>query len=280
LNAILHKVPDDRQTLLLSATYPEKIQQIAQRILHKPEMIVVESNHGDASIEQQFYEIPDGEQRTEALRLLLLQHQPESALVFCATRKDVRTLTEKLRRFGFSVLSIHGELEQRERDQTLIQFSNGSAMVLVATDVAARGLDISALDVVVNYHLGRDVEDHVHRIGRTGRAGVAGVAWSFYHGRDLVKIEQIEEKFNRSISNNKLPPQSVLKQQAPRAPMVTGDILGALTSEEGVDSANVGKIKVVSNRSYVAVSRQVVKQALSKLASGKIKGRSYRARSL
>ena len=293
LNAVLAKVPDTRQTLLLSATYPEKIQQIAQRVMQKPEMIVVESNHNDASIEQHFYDIPDGEQRTDALRLLLLEYKPESALVFCATRNDVRHLSAKLSEFGFSVLSIHGELEQRERDQTLIQFSNKSAMILVATDVAARGLDIDSLDVVVNYHLGRDVEDHVHRIGRTGRAGVKGLAWSFYDRRELIKLEQIENHFDISAYNAQLPPASILKQPAPRAAMVTvqidggkkqklrpGDILGALTGEGGVDAQSVGKIKIVSNRSYVAITREAVKPALKKLATGKLKGKSYRARSL
>lgn len=293
LNAILAHVPNTRQTLLLSATYPEKIQSIARRFLSNPEMIVVESSHSDASIQQHFFEIPDGEKRMDALRLLLLEHRPESALVFCSTRQDVRDVTAKLNDHGFSVLALHGELEQRERDQTLIRFSNGSAMVLVATDVAARGLDIDSLDVVVNYHLGRDIEDYVHRIGRTGRAGVSGMAWSFYDGRDAAKIEQIQQNLGRAVKNENLPPPATLKQPAPRAPMVTllidggkkqklrpGDILGALTGESGIDAAQVGKIKVVSNRTFVAVNREAVKSALQKLGAGKLKGRSFRVRSL
>ncbi len=293
LDAILMRVPTARQTLLLSATYPEKIQNITKRVMQEPEMIVVESTHDDATIEQHFYKLSNGEQRLNALRLLLLQHQPESALVFCATRQDVRDISGKLQGYGFSVLALHGELDQRERDQTLIRFSNGSATVLVATDVAARGLDIDSLDVVVNYHLGRDVEDHVHRIGRTGRAGGSGMAWSFYDGRDKPKIEQLQETLGRSIKNESLPPATALKQAVPRARMVTllidggkkqkirpGDILGALTGDSGIEAAQVGKIKVVSNRSFVAVNREAVKAALAKLTKGKLKGRSCRVRTL
>ena len=293
INAILAHVPDERQTLLLSATYPEKIQSIAQRILTNPEMVIVESDHDDTSIEQHFFKIPMGEQRLKAVKLLLLQNQPESALVFCSTRQDVREVTEQLQSSGFSVLALHGDLEQKERDQTLIRFSNNSATVLVATDVAARGLDIDSLDVVVNYHLGRDLEVHVHRVGRTGRAGESGLAWSFYDSRDSAKIEAIEQLLGRPIKGENLPPQAVLEYSAPRAPMVTvqidggkkqkirpGDILGALTGENGIAGTDVGKIKVVSNRSYVAINRDVVKAALKKLETGKLKGRSCRARTL
>ena len=293
LDAILAQMPVVRQTLLLSATYPEKIQNIAQRVMKEPEMVVVESTHDNATIEQHFYKLSDDEQRLNALRLLLLQHQPESALVFCATRQDVRKISGKLQGHGFSVLALHGELDQRERDQTLIRFSNGSATVLVATDVAARGLDIDSLDVVVNYHLGRDSEDHVHRIGRTGRAGGSGMVWSFYDGRDKPKIKQLQEALGRTIISESLPPPTTLNQRVPRARMVTllidggkkqkirpGDILGALTGENGVEAAHVGKIKVVSNRSFVAVNREAVKPALAKLSAGKLKGRSCRVRTL
>lgn len=293
IDAILSHVPDTRQALLLSATYPEKIKSIAKRILTNPEMIVVESNHDETTIEQHFFKVPDGEQRLIALKLLLLQHQPESALVFCSTRQAVRDITAQLEQGGFSVLAIHGDLEQKERDQTLVRFSNRSATVLVATDVAARGLDIDSLDVVVNYHLGRDIDVHVHRIGRTGRAGDSGLAWSFYDARDSSKIEDIQQVLGRAIKSGSLPPQSALMHQAPRAPMVTlqidagkkqklrpGDILGALTGEHGIEGAQVGKIKIVSNRSYVAVQRDAVKGALKKLANGKLKGRSCRVRTL
>ncbi len=293
LEAILKQVPAERQTLLLSATYPDKIQNIARRIMKSPEMIVVDEKHDDETIEQHFYRIPDGQQRLNALQLLLLKHKPESALVFCAMRQDVRDVAAKLKDNGFSVLPLHGELDQRDRDQTLVQFSNKSAMVLVATDVAARGLDIDSLDVVVNYHMARDLEVHVHRVGRTGRAGGSGLAWSFYDGRDNAKIEQIQQAINRPIRSEKLPPPDLLKEPVPRAQMITiqieggkkqklrpGDILGALTGENGIEGAQVGKIKIFDNRTYVAVTRDAIKAALKKLSSDKLKGRSYRVRSI
>lgn len=293
IDAILEEVPEFRQTLLLSATYPDKIKTIANRVLSNPEMIVVNSTHNDDSISQYFYKINDIGERAEALQLLLLQLQPESALVFCSTRNDVRHVTEFLNKLGFNVLALHGEMEQRERDQTMVQFANKSASVLVATDVAARGLDIDALDLVVNYQLARDAEIHIHRIGRTGRAGGSGVALSFFDAHDKSRLEDLQEAIGRPIQTEKLPSKDVLSHAVPRAPMVTlqidagkkqklrpGDILGALTGDDGIDGAAVGKIKIISNRSYVAVSRQAVKAALAKLQNGKLKGRSCRVRLL
>jgi len=293
LDTIVSYVPRARQTLLLSATFPEQIERIAERILSNPKMVVVEPSINELGIDQQFYRVPNNEQRTEALQLLLLKHQPESALVFCSTKQDVREVTSKLQEFGFSVLLLHGDLEQRDRDQTLIRFANGSAMILVATDVAARGLDIDSLDVVVNYQLGRNLEDHVHRVGRTGRAGDSGTVWSFYDERDTAKIEQIQQSLSTRIADSELPPKSTLRLTAQQAPMQTiqidggkkqklrpGDILGALTGDNGIEGSQVGKIKIVSNRSYVAVRREALKTALKKLGSDKLKGRSYRARVL
>jgi len=293
LDAILDHVPEERQSLLFSATYPPKIKRISKRVLTDPTTVVVKPDVADTAIEQRFFELEDGERRTNALRLLLLDTLPESALVFCATRQNVRDISSQINGWGFSVLALHGELEQRERDETLIRFSNKSAQILVATDVAARGLDIDALDVVVNYHLGRDLEDHVHRIGRTGRAGESGMAWSFYDGRDISKIEAIENHFGREVKNASLPSTSVLDNAVPRAAMITlridagkkqkirpGDVLGALTGENGIAGDQVGKIKVTANRTFVAVRRESIKAALEKLGSGKLKGRSYRVRSV
>lgn len=289
--AILSHVPRSRQSLLFSATYPEKIQLISQQVLTNPELVVVESTLTEVNIEQQFFKVSSNEQRLQTLRALLLEHQPESAIVFCATRQDVREVTSELKDDGFSVLALHGDLEQRERDVTLIQFANKSISVLVATDVAARGLDIDSLDVVINFHMGRDLDVHVHRVGRTGRAGESGVAWSFYDKRDVSKIESIEHYLGRSITDGRLPKPSTAS--ASRASMVTlqidggkkqklrpGDVLGALTGENGIDSGEVGKIKVISNRTYVAVTRDKAKAALRKLNDGKLKGRSYRVRLL
>ncbi len=293
LDAILLSVPDNRQTLLLSATYPDSIKSIAQRVLNEPEMIVAESRADEVTLEQHFYKVSDGESRLNALSLLLQHHQPESALVFCSKRQDVKDVAAKLKESGFSVLPLHGDMEQRVREQTLIRFANKSVSVLIATDVAARGLDIDSLDVVANYHLAGDVGVHLHRIGRTGRAGASGVAWNFYEGRDSNKINDIERLSGRAVEKEKLPPASALNQAVARAPMVTleinggkkdklrpGDVLGALTGENGIAGDQVGKIKIVSNRTYVAVRCDAVKVALKKLGGDKLKGRSYRVRTL
>lgn len=293
VDAILLTVPDTRQTLLLSATYPDSIRKIAERVMRDPAMIVVESPQADNRIEQRFYKVPEGEPRLEALRLLLQEHQPDSALVFCTRRTDVNEVASAMKRFGFSALPLHGDMEQRDRDQTLIRFANKSVTLLVATDVAARGLDIDSLDIVANYHFAGDVDVHMHRIGRTGRAGKGGLAWSFHDARDARKLDALEEHMGHSIDNAALPSRDVLNQPVPQARMVTieinggkkdklrpGDVLGALTGENGIAGDQVGKIRIISNRTFVAVRRDAVKTALNKLGSDKLKGRSYRARAI
>ena len=293
IDAIVEQVPQQRQTLLLSATYPSEIEGIALSIMQQPQMVVAEPEIAEVAIEQHFYEVDTMDDRLHALCLLLMQHQPESALVFCTTKQDVQQVTAQLRNKAFSVLALHGDLDQRERDQNLLCFANRSIKILVATDVAARGLDIDKLEVVVNFNLARDAEVHIHRIGRTGRAGESGLAWSFYNNTDKRRIEMLESMLDINISAESLPRNSVLEHQPPRAAMVTlqleagkkqkvraGDILGALTGEGGVSGDQVGKINIFENRSYVAVQRQAVKQSLDKLKSGKLKGRKVRVRSL
>ncbi len=289
LDAIFEEVPQDRQTLLFSATYPAQIKSISQQIMTSPVMVKVESNHDDSSISQYFYRCEGNKDRMHALRLLLLKHQPESAVVFCNTKRDVKDVAAVLENDGFSVVALHGDLEQRDRDQMLLKFANKSTTIMVATDVAARGLDIDALDAVINYHMAYDTEVHIHRIGRTGRAGSEGAAYTFFGPEDGYRIALLEDHLERDIKSQALPDESVLNN-TPRSPeMVTlhidagkknkvrpGDILGALTGETGIEGAQVGKIKVTDFRSYVAVKRHVAKKALKKLTSGKIKGRKCR----
>ncbi len=202
-------------------------------------------------------------------------------------------MADELSLLGFSALALHGDLEQRERDQTLVQFANNSAAILVATDVAARGLDIDSLDAVFNYHLARDTEVHVHRIGRTGRAGSKGIACSFFSDKEHYKVALLEDYLGRSINDEELPSMALLNKK-PAAPLMAtlqidggkkqkvraGDILGALTGENGIAGAQVGKINLFDNRAYVAVEREALKRARKKLEDGKMKGRSFRVRHL
>lgn len=291
INRVISHAPRDRQTLLFSATYPEGIAQMSRGVQRNPVEVSVEALHEESAIEQKLYEVPTG-QRLDALTWLLSHYQPSSCVVFCNTKRACNDVADHLAAKGFSALALNGDLEQRERDQVLVRFANGSATILVATDVAARGLDIKELGAVINYELTYDPEVHVHRIGRTGRAGQQGLALSLYQPNEAQRVNLIEEyqqapmplgdldAIGRAIKP--LAPQMVtLSIDAGRKTKVrAGDILGALTGEGGIAGADVGKIQISEQYSYVAVKQSVAKAALKRLQEGKIKGRSYRARKL
>jgi ATP-independent RNA helicase DbpA len=291
LDAIIARMPRQRQTLLFSATYPDQIRSMAKRVMNQPVMVQVASTHDNASIRQHFFSFEQNKQRLTALRLLLLKYRPGSALVFCNTKRETEEVADELRSDGFSALALHGDLEQRARDQTLVRFANKSASILVATDVAARGLDIDALDAVINYHIARDVEVHTHRIGRTGRAGSKGLALTLFSEKEAYKVERLEEYLDQTIEAEKLPAFSLLDKPGYKAPMSTlqidggrkqkirpGDILGALTGKNGIAGKQVGKIHIFDNCCYVAVSHDAARPAFRKLSEGKLKGRSFRVR--
>lgn len=292
LDAILDLIPKQRQTLLFSATYPDQIKAMAERVMVDPLLVQVNSTHDSNSIQQVFFKVED-DQRTTALRLLLLSYRPDSTVIFCNTKQECRQVADELNREGFSVLALHGDLEQKDRDQTLVRFANKSVSVLVATDVAARGLDIDALDMVMNYHIPRDMEVHIHRIGRTGRAGSKGMACTLFSHKERHKLEKLETYLGVEIESSPLPPMKLLDGPTYQPPMVTlqidggrkqklraGDILGALTSEQDIDSNDVGKIQIFDNWAFVAIRRREQQTALRKLGQGKMKGRSFRARLL
>ncbi|TVU65837.1 ATP-dependent RNA helicase DbpA [Vibrio atlanticus] len=291
LDAVIEAAPKDRQTLLFSATFPKQIKSVADRIMNNPEMVKVESTHDHSSIQQHFYKVEGTEARDDALELMLLHHQPESAVVFCNTKKEVQNVNDELSHRGFSVIELHGDMEQRERDQALVQFSNKTISILVATDVAARGLDVDNLDAVFNFELSRDPEVHVHRIGRTGRAGSKGVAISFFSDKEMHRVAQIDEYMDMPIEPSQLPAKPIAKPYysnmvtiqidgGKKAKLRAGDILGALTGQGGIDGKSVGKINLFAMRAYVAVERSMAKKALGKIESGKMKGRQFRARIL
>lgn len=289
LDAIIDQIPTERQTLLFSATFPKEIEAVAARIMKAPQLVKVESTHQTSTIEQHFYKINATEDRDEALETLLMAHRPESSVIFCNTKKEVTAVADELHNRGFSVTELHGDLEQRERDQALTMFANKSISILVATDVAARGLDVDNLDAVFNFELSRDPEVHVHRIGRTGRAGSKGQAFSFFSDKDGYRTALIEEYMDIEISPSALPHRPV--GEPFDAAMTTiqilggkklkvraGDILGSLTKEAGIDGKLIGKINILAMVSYVAVDKSVAKRALKQLQNGKIKGKAFKAR--
>jgi len=293
LDFIISKIPNKRQTLLFSATYPKQIQAIANRIMVKPEMVEAKSEHTAQTIAQHFFKVEDDTQRIDAIRLLLLQHKPETSIVFCNTKREVQVVANALNSFGFSAVALHGDLEQRDRDQTLVRFANKSTSIMVATDVAARGLDIANLDAVFNYQIAHDSEVHVHRIGRTGRAGSKGIACTLYSDKESYKVGLLEDYLDKTIKNEILPSADVLNT-LPIVPKMTtiqldagkkqkirpGDILGALTGENGIEGSQVGKIQLGATWAYVAVEKNVIKKALKKLSQDKLKGRNVRVRQI
>ncbi len=220
LDVIISFAPAQRQTLLFSATFPPQIAQLATRLLTNPLQVVIEGSQHNQNIRQQFIRLDSNKERASAVELLLKAHQPVSSVVFCNTKRETQDLADQLAAQGFSVLALHGDLEQRERDQTLIRFANKSVSVLVATDVAARGLESDALDMVINYQLAHDVDTHIHRVGRTGRAGSEGQAFSLFCAGDEYKVALLEDVFG-TISPAQLQDSAALSQTPARPPMVT-----------------------------------------------------------
>jgi ATP-dependent RNA helicase DbpA len=289
---IINKTPAQRQTLLFSATYPDAINEISHAIQNDPVDVRVEVTHDKNKIKQIFYEIQKGE-RTKTLIALLQHFRPASTVVFCNRKIQCKELAEDLWQQGFHVLALHGDLEQKERDQVLVQFSNKSSSILIATDVAARGLDIKDLEAVINFEISPDPEVYVHRIGRTGRAGKEGVALSMFMTSEAQKVTAIEEYIKAPVKIEKTsslksrenfrlsPPMVTLCINAGRKDKIrAGDILGALTKNTNLPGKQIGKIDLFDNIAYVAVERPIAKQALRVLTEGKIKGRKFRVRKL
>jgi len=289
---ILGQTPTRRQTLLFSATYPSGIEQLASNFLRNPKTIKVEALHDDTRIEQRFYEI-DPRQRLQAVLQLLQHFRPQSCVAFCHTRQQCQEVVDYLKANKISALALHGDMEQRDRDQVLVQFANRSCTVLVATDVAARGIDIAGLEAVINVELSRDADIHIHRIGRSGRAGETGMAFSLVAPAEAGRAQAIEDKQKAPLNWQSIDTLT-LENPAPLVPPTVtlciaggrkekvrpGDVLGALTGEAGIPGDKVGKITVHDYQAYVAIERDTARQALKRLSEGKIKGRSFKVRML
>ena len=287
-------LPEKRQTLLLSATFPDDIKKMSRAIQHQPIEVKVDTvlTHDETVVEQLFFEIQKHERNT-ALLALFEHYQPGNAMVFCNTKKQCAEVAAFLQEHDIEAAAIHGDLDQRDRDQVLLQFTNNTSPVLVASDVAARGLDIPALAMVVNFELPRDGDTYVHRIGRTGRAGETGQAFSLVTPSEALRLRVIEdhlqinclcdvlESLNRNPNYRLQGDMTTLQFDAGRKQKLRpGDILGALTGDAGLAGDQIGKIKILDNSSYVAIARPVLRQAMNYLAQGKIKGRSIRVRRL
>jgi ATP-dependent RNA helicase DbpA len=288
ITEIIEKTPKQRQTLLFSATYPKSIRKISNAIQNKPVEIIIDSAQEEQRISQLFYEIKEKEREVKLLELL--QHyKPESVIIFCNTKVKCSELLNSLTKAGFTALAIHGDLEQREREQILIQFANHSCTILVATDVAARGLDIDNIAMVINYELARSPEVHVHRIGRTGRAGNTGLALSLFVAAERHHLVSIEEYQKYPVEHATAIDLNIDPNYQQQSKMMTlcinggkkqklraGDILGALTGANGIIGEQVGKIHIGEYYSYVAIIRAVAKKACIYLRENKIKGKTFK----
>jgi ATP-dependent RNA helicase DbpA len=292
---ILAEIPKNRQTVFFSATFPKSIEALSRSYQRNPERVTIEETSQVAPlIRQVVYEVKP-EQKFDTLLWTLQQNQPASAIVFCNLKETVNDLTRALKGAGVSCECLHGDLEQSARDRVMAKFRNQSTRILVATDVAARGIDVESLDAVFNFDLPAQSAVYVHRIGRTGRAGKKGLAISFATSRQTSKVADIEEttgftiqrKIAGSLGAKAAASNQVLEGTARMSTLCIaggrkdkvrpGDILGALTGDAGgFRSETVGKIEIHDRFSYVAVSSDVAHLALQRLQDGRIKGRRFK----
>ena len=287
---VVRQCAKERQTLLFSATYPEGIAKLAAQFMRTPQTVKVEAQHSAHKIRQIYFEVTEN-QRLDGVSKLLAHFRPERTLAFCNTKQQCRDLVAVLQAQGFSALALFGELEQRERDQVLVQFSNRSCSVLVATDVASRGLDVAGLEAVINVDVTPDPEIHIHRIGRTGRGDAEGLALTLASMDEMGAVGKIEllqgrESMWATLSSLQpaeggalQPPMRTLQIVGGRKEKIrAGDVMGALAGECGLTREQVGKISVNEFSTYVAVQADLAKKVEAQLSRGKIKGKSVKVR--
>lgn len=296
MEQIRRHLPEPRQTALFSATYPEGIANLSRNFQKRPQKIEMATTQGEEftpeGIQQLYFET-EGESKTQSLIRVLQEFEPKSALVFCNQKSTISAVVEELNRAGAQTAGLHGDLEQRDRDQVLALFRNGSTRFLIATDVAARGLDIADLDLVVNYDLPHSAETFVHRVGRTGRAGRVGVALTLVSDNERLKLTELLGSTDIHPTAAKvgfrhqytLKPDSPLRAALMQTLVITGgrkdklragDILGALTGEVGaLEAKSVGKIEIHERFSFVAIEARWAVKAMQRLQNGRIKNRRF-----
>lgn len=290
IDDLLTYLPAERQTLLFSATYPPAIAKISARVQRDPVHVDVTEHDQPAQITQHWCTVTTDNRNDELVRALKAWGGALN-LVFCNTKAACAKLAKHLQAQSIASVALHGDLEQTDRTEVLVRFSNRSVTVLIATDVAARGLDIKDLDAVFNYELPHQAQVYVHRIGRTGRAGQTGMAVSLVADREMNQLLAIETQVPeiaivhstipaaQSDSDILLPKMTTLSINGGRKNKLRpGDLLGALTANEAMPGKAVGNIDLFDNTSYVAVENSYAKRALSQLGKNKIKGKQFRAR--
>jgi ATP-independent RNA helicase DbpA len=291
ISEVARYLPRPRQTLLFSATWTDDIRTLSRRFQHQPREVTVDTVRTQTDIEQYFFEL-DGQTRPAAVITLLLHYRPDTAVIFCNTKLACDEIADALNNAGFHAEALHGDMEQRDRDRVLLMFSNRSQPILVATDVAARGLDIKDLACVINADMAFEPEVHIHRIGRTGRAGQKGLALTLCSRSDVQRANALESATDQALDWQSLPFHRTGETPPPpayttlniaggkRDKLRAGDILGALTGDAGLPGSAIGKIDIQDVQSFVAIQRDMAQKALRRLESGRIKSRSFRVRLL
>jgi len=282
IQSVLEYVPKERQTLLFSATYDNEIIEISKKIQQNAVSVKTVSTESANKIDEYFYEVSS---KQDALIKILSTFSPENVIVFTNTKIEAKELAENLQKINIDAIAIHGDLEQYERNDVLVQFANKSCPILVATDVAARGLDIKELSMVVNYDIPHGSETYTHRIGRTGRAGHDGIAITLYNSFEIDKAEEYRNDTRKFESSDSLKVKAGFEMKPQYVTLVieggkkdkirAGDLLGALTGDAGLKGSSIGKIDIYDRQSYVAIERVLIKEAHAQLSKGKIKGKKF-----
>ena len=284
IQKILSYAPKERQTLLFSATYPNEIITLSNSIQKDAINIKTTDTESANKIAQYFYKV-ESLQKFQTLLDIFATFKPQNAIVFCNTKIGSDELAQKLQDKNIDALAIHGDLEQYERNDVLVQFSNKSCRVLIATDVAARGLDIRELSAVINYDIPHAKETYTHRIGRTARAGKEGLAFTLYTNNEEENIDQYknDEVFFHDTTTLKrvndfkmTPPYTTLVIEGGKKDKLSkGDLLGALTGDVGLEGKVIGQIDIYERQSYVAIENAFIDKAYKKLSKGKIKAKRF-----
>ena len=284
IEKVISFAPKKRQTVLFSATYPNEIMSLSSSIQSDALSIKSISTEIPNKIIEQFYEV-DRDIKLESMVNIFSNHKIDNAIVFCNTKIESDEIARKLQDRKIDALAIHGDLEQYERNDVLVQFSNRSCRVLVATDVAARGLDIKELSCVINYDIPHSQETYTHRIGRTGRAGEEGMAFTLYSDDEIQNADEYRDGKRvfknatelQKIDNFEMTPKNVtlVIEGGKKDKLRAGDLLGALSGDAGLDAKSIGKIDIYDRQSYVAIEHSLIETAHKNLSKGKIKGKKF-----
>lgn len=282
INEILSFCKKRKQTLLFSATYTDEVKDVAATITHEAEFVKTALKEVANKIHERFYEVGD---KQEAIIKILSNFELDNAIIFTNTKLEADELAKNLQKAKIDALAIHGDLEQYDRTDVLVQFANKSCPILIATDVAARGLDIKELSMVINYDLPHSSEIYTHRIGRTGRAGCEGLAFSLYTTYESDKADEYRDDQREFLEIDELKVVNGFEMKPKFITLVieggkkdklrAGDILGALTKDAKISGDSIGKIDIYDRQSYVAVESSKIDAAYEKLKNSKIKAKKF-----